>query len=148
VKYLSKLKDYILKFSKKGLSTNEIAFGIALGNFIGFIPVIGTHTVTAIGLSYVLRLNTLIVILGTQVSNPLSYPFQLFFSAEVGNLIMKGEFLDITFSKNMNYLNHYLVPIVVGSFVLGILMSGISYGLVKFFLKKRKNDLNNIEPHP
>lgn len=138
MKYLSKIKDYILRFSTKGVSTNEIAFGIALGNFIGFIPVIGTHTIAAIGLAYILRLNTLIVILGTQISNPLSYPFQLFISAEVGNLIMKGKFLDITFSKNLNYLNHYLMPIIVGSFVVGVLVSGISYGLVKFFLKKRK----------
>jgi uncharacterized protein (DUF2062 family) len=148
VKYLSKLKDYILKFSKKGLSTNEIAFGIALGNFIGFIPVIGTHTLAAIGLSYVLRLNTLIVLLGTQISNPLSYPFQLFFSAEVGNLIMKGEFLDITFSKNLNYLSYYLVPIIVGSLVLGTLISCISYGLVKFFLKRRKNNSDGLESNP
>ncbi len=148
MKYLSKVKDYIFRFSTKGVSTNEIAFGIALGNFIGFIPVMGTHTLTAIGLAYILRLNTLIVILGTQISNPLSYPFQLFLSAEVGNLILKGQFLDITFSKNLNYLKHYLVPIIVGSFVVGILVSGLSYGLVRFFLKKRKNAKpDNAEPN-
>jgi hypothetical protein len=78
----------------------------------------------------------------------LSYPFQLFFSAEVGNLIMKGEFLDITFSKNLNYLSYYLVPIIVGSLVLGTLISCISYGLVKFFLKRRKNNSDGLESNP
>jgi len=139
MKYLSKLKDYILKFSSKGLSTNEIAFGIALGNFIGFIPVMGTHTLVAIGLAYVLRLNTLIVILGTQISNPISYPFQLFITAEIGNLILHGGLLDMKFSKDINYyLDHLVWPIVLGSLVLGAIVSGLSYFLVRGFLRRRK----------
>lgn len=139
MKYLSKLKDYVLKFSSKGLSTNEIAFGIALGNFVGFIPVMGTHTLVAIGLAYVLRLNTLIVILGTQISNPISYPFQLFITAEIGSLILHGSFLDMKFSKNISYyLDHLVWPIVLGSLVLGTIVSGLSYFLVRGFLRRRK----------
>ncbi len=138
MQYLSKIKDYIIKFSKKGLSPREIAFGIAVGNFIGFVPVIGTHTVLAIGLANILRLNTLIVLLGTQISNPITIPFQFFISAEVGSLILNGRFLKIVISREINYLNHYLWPILVGSFVLGVVVSGLSYFLVKGFLERRK----------
>src|SRR4030043_1929310 len=138
MKYFEKLKDYIIRFNKKGLSPAEIASAVALGNFIGFIPIIGTHTIIAIGLSYILRLNTLIVFLGTQISNPISYPFQIFISAEIGNLILKGRFLEIEFSREINYLNHYIFPIIVGSLVLGIIVSGLSYTLVKYFLNKRR----------
>jgi uncharacterized protein (DUF2062 family) len=139
MKYLAKLKDYVVRFSSKGLSTNEIAFGIALGNFVGFIPVMGTHTIVAIGLAYLLRLNTLIVLLGTQISNPLSYPFQLFITAEVGNLILNGRFLEIKFSKEISYyLDHLVWPILVGSPVLGVIISGLSFFLVRSFLRKRK----------
>jgi len=61
---------------------------------------------------------------------------------------MKGEFLDITFSKNLNYLNHYLVPIIVGSLVVGIIVSGTSYWLVRFFLKRRKKAKpDSLEPN-
>lgn len=138
MKYLKTLKEYIIRLSKKGLSSSEIAFAVALGNFIGFIPVIGTHTLMAFGLAYVLRLNPLIVFLGTQISNPISYPFQIFISAEVGNLILKGSFLKIEFSKRINYLNHYVWPIVVGSQVLGVIVSGMSYLLINYFLSKRR----------
>src|SRR4030042_5972171 len=139
MKYLSKLKDYLLKFSSKGLSTNEIAFGIALGNFVGFIPVMGTHTLVAIGLAYILRLNTLIVILGTQISNPISYPFQLFITAEIGSLILHGSFLDVKFSKDIHYyLDHLVWPLVLGSIVLGTVVSALSYFLVRGFLRRRK----------
>jgi uncharacterized protein len=139
MKYLAKLKDYILRFSSKGLSTNEIALGIALGNFVGFIPIMGTHTIVGIGLAYILRLNTLIVLLGSQISNPISYPFQLFITAEVGSLLMHGKFVEIKFSKNIGfYLDHYVWPIVLGSVVLGTIVSALSYFIVRGFLERRK----------
>jgi uncharacterized protein (TIGR03546 family) len=137
VKYFSKLKDTIIRFSKKGLSPKEIALAIAVGMFIAFIPVLGTHTIAAFALAYVFRLNTLIVILGSQISNPLSYPFQLFISAEVGSLILNGTFLEITFSRDINYLDHYILPIVIGSLVLGIIVSSLSYILIKNILHKK-----------
>lgn len=138
MKYFSKLKDYILRFIKKGLSPHEIALSLAVGVFVAFIPVFGTHTVIAILLASILRVNTLIVLLGAQISNPLSFPFQIFISAEVGNLILNGTLLEIKFSKEINYLSHYLWPIIAGSLVLGISLSVISYFLIKFFLKRRR----------
>jgi uncharacterized protein (DUF2062 family) len=138
VKYVAKLKDYIIRFSKKGLSTHEISFGVAVGIFVGFIPLIGTHTVLAIALAYFLRLNTLIVLLGTQICNPLSFPFMIFISAEIGSLILNGGFLAVKFSRHIDYLHLYLWPIIVGSVVLGIVVSALSYFLVRGFLKRRR----------
>lgn len=139
MKYFARLKDYITRFIKKGLSPTEIASAVALGNFIGFIPIMGTHTIMAIGLSHILKLNTFVVFLGTQISNPISYPLQLFISAEIGNLILHGRFLEIEFSTEINYLSHYILPIIVGGLVLGIVVSGLSYFLIKYFLNKRKH---------
>ena len=139
MRYFEKIKNYVINFTKKGLTPHEIALGLALGVLIAFVPLMGTHTLLAIGLASLLRLSPLIVLAGTQVSNPLSYPFQLFLCAEVGNLILRGSFLDLTFSKNIKFLlSHYLWPIVVGSVVVGILAAGISYAVTKFFLNKRK----------
>jgi len=138
MKYFEKIKNYVINFTKKGLTPHEIAKGLAIGVLVAFVPVMGTHTILAIGLASILRLSPLIVLVGTQVSNPLSYPFQLILCAEVGTLLLKGHFLEITFSKDINYLSHYLWPIVVGSVVLGILASGMSYVVIKFFLNRRK----------
>jgi uncharacterized protein (DUF2062 family) len=138
MKYLSKLKDYILRFSKKGLTPHEISLGVAVGIFIAFIPLFGSHTVTAIALASLFRVNTLIVLLGTQISNPLTFPFQLFISAEVGSLILTGRFLEIKIVREISYLNHYIVPILTGSLVLGICCSGLSFLLVKGLLSKRQ----------
>jgi hypothetical protein len=140
MKYFRKLKDYIVRLSKKGLSPDEIALGVAVGIFVAFIPLFGTHTIMAIALASLLRVNTLIVLLGTQISNPLTLPFQLFISAEVGSVILNGKFLEIKLSHELSYLlGHYLLPIIVGGLILGIVGSGVSYLLVKgFFYIKAK----------
>ncbi len=138
--FLTKFKHFIQKFHKKGLSSEEIAMGVAVGNFIGFIPVLGTHTILAIGLASFMRLSPLIVILGTQVCNPLTIPFQFFLSAEIGSLILNGQLLDISFSRDIDYLAHYILPIIVGSGVLGIAFSGVSYFLVKKFLRMKNGE--------
>jgi len=138
MRYFSRLKDVIIRYSKKGLSPQEIALAIAVGTFIAFIPILGTHTLTAFALAYVLRLNTLIVILGSQISNPLSYPFQLFISAEVGSLILNGRLVEISFSREISYLDHYILPIIVGSLFLGTIVSSLSYIVIKNILHKRR----------
>jgi hypothetical protein len=138
MKYFRILKDYIVRLSKKGLSPHEIALGVAVGIFVAFIPLFGTHTITAIVLAALLRVNTLIVLLGTQISNPLTLPFQLFISAEVGSVILNGKFLEIKITRDVSYLNHYILPILIGSLVLGICFSGLSFLLVKGLLKKRR----------
>jgi uncharacterized protein (DUF2062 family) len=141
MKYFRKLKDYIVRLSKKGLSPHEIALGVAVGIFVAFIPLFGTHTIMAIALASLLRVNILIVLLGTQISNPLTLPFQLFISAEVGSVILNGKFLEIKFSHELSYLlGHYLLPIIVGGLILGIVGSGLSYLLVKGFFYIKQND--------
>lgn len=138
MKYISKLKDYILRFSKKGLTPHEISLGVAVGIFVAFIPLFGSHTITAIALASLLRVNTLIVLLSTQISNPLTFPFQLFVSAEVGSLILHGKFLEIKISRDISYLHHYILPIIMGSLVLGVCFSVLSFLLVKGLLKKKR----------
>ncbi|NWF75106.1 MAG: DUF2062 domain-containing protein [Nitrospirae bacterium] len=139
MKIYSQIKEYIIRLVKKGLTPDEIAAGVAIGIFIGFIPLIGVHTLMAFTLAYFLRLNTFLVLLGTQISNPLSFPFQIFLSAEIGSLLLNGKLLDIKFSKDVSYLEHYILPIIVGSIVLGIIVSFFSYMSLKSFLKRRKS---------
>lgn len=139
MKIYSQVKEYIIRLAKKGLTPDEIAVGVAIGIFIGFIPLIGVHTLMAFALAYFLRLNTFLVLLGTQISNPVSFPFQIFLSAEIGSLLLNGKLLDIKFSKDISYLEHYILPIIVGSLVLGILASLFSYMSLKSFLKRRKS---------
>lgn len=126
---LSEYKQLIKQFTRSGLTLKEIAIGIAIGNFVGILPFIGLHTIMAIGCAYIFRLNPLIVIIGSNISNPISFPFILFISAQIGSLLLNGSFLSIKLG-GISIVNYYLLPTIVGSVLLGIVAGCISYFLV------------------
>ncbi len=80
---------------------------------------------------------TLIVILGSQISNPLTFPVQIFISAEVGSLLLNGRFLDIRLSRDIGFWEQYIAPILLGSLVLGVISAVVSFVVVKGLLKQR-----------
>jgi uncharacterized protein (DUF2062 family) len=131
-----KYKETITRFLKKGLSPSEIAFAVALGNFVGILPLVGLHTVVAIGLAHLLRLNIMIVFLGTQISNPLSFPFILFISAQIGSLMLSGALLKIQFTTDLAVLKTYVIPTIIGGIVLGLAVSAASYVLTLKIAKR------------
>lgn len=52
-------------------SPKAVARGLAIGVFVGLLPIVPLHMVTALGLSYLLRGSKVAAVLGTWVSNPL-----------------------------------------------------------------------------
>ena len=126
---LDRYRETVNSYLRKGLSPSGIAFGIALGNFVGILPLPGLHTVTAIGLAYAFRLNIVIVFLGTQISNPFSFPFILFISAQIGSLMLNGGLLQVQFTTDLSVLKSYIMPTVLGGIVLGLLVGSVSYFL-------------------
>lgn len=133
---LKKYRETITRFLKKGLSPSEIAFAIALGNFVGILPLVGLHTVVAIGLAHLLRLNIMIVFLGTQISNPLSFPLILFISAQIGSLMLNGALLKIQLTSDLAVLKTYVLPTIIGGIVLGLAVSSVSYVLTLRIARK------------
>jgi uncharacterized protein (DUF2062 family) len=129
-----KLIDYL----KQGVSPSEIALAVAIGIFIAFIPMIGVHTALAFIFASLIRLNPLIVVLGTQISNPLTFPFQILVSVQTGHLVMHGGFLPMEWSSDMDWLNTLVWPALLGSFILGIMVSILFYIGVYSYLKRRE----------
>ncbi len=133
---LQRFRNKVREFINKGLSPCEIAFGIALGNFVGILPFLGLHTVIAIGLAYLLRLNIVVVFLGTQISNPFSFPFILFISAQLGSLVLNGSMLNLKFSGDINIIKQYVMPTLIGSVLLGLGVGTVSYFITMKFAKR------------
>lgn len=128
---ISKFRSIIEYQLKSGLSSEKIAVGVAIGNFVGILPFLGLHTVMSIGCAYLLRLNPLIVILGSNLSNPLSFPFLLVISAQIGSLALYGRFMSLNFSSDIKVLlSNYFLPVIVGSVILAVVVSFISYFIV------------------
>jgi uncharacterized protein (DUF2062 family) len=136
-KKVEKAKKKLIDYLKQGVSPAEIAFAVALGIFIAFIPMVGVHTALAFVLAWVMRINPVIVFLGTQISNPLTFPFQIVISAQAGHLVMHGGFLPLKWSADIDWVNTLLWPTLLGSLMLGIVFSVSFYIGVYQFLKRR-----------
>ncbi len=75
------IKHRILRMSD---STHKIAAGLANGAVISFTPLIGTHFIQALVLSYFMSANYLAAIIGTFWGNPWTFPFLWILSYNVG----------------------------------------------------------------
>jgi uncharacterized protein (DUF2062 family) len=117
-------------------SPRRLAFGLALGVFVGASPLWGLHTVMAIVLSFLLRLNKPAVLLGTLVSNPLFAPFLIFFSLEAGSGILYGRPAQLSVEEikalmeapdTRHLMNEYLLPYCAGSVVVGLVLAFLTF---------------------
>lgn len=79
------IKHRVIRMSD---TTHKIASGLANGAVVSFTPLIGTHFLQALLLSYFLKSNYLASLIGTFWGNPWTFPFLWFFSYKIGTLIM------------------------------------------------------------
>jgi uncharacterized protein (DUF2062 family) len=76
------------RFLKIRGEPRQIALGLALGIFIGMLPVLGLQTVSAIFFASLLKWNKIAAALGTLISNPLTIPPLYAITYFVGNKLM------------------------------------------------------------
>lgn len=69
-------------------SPERIARGVAAGTFVSFTPLFGFHFILAALIARGLRGNIMAGLLGTFFGNPISFPFIVIGSVELGNLIL------------------------------------------------------------
>lgn len=62
---------YRLKLMRIKAPPEAIARGLAVGVFVGILPIVPFHTVTALALAFALRGSKAAALLGTLISNPL-----------------------------------------------------------------------------
>lgn len=123
----------------------EIALGLALGLFIGMMPVMGFHIVIAIFFTTLLKWNRLAAILAVWITNPFSAPFIYGINYMIGARLLglqnsfKAEF-------NLDNLFYFLekapaifLALTVGGIATGIPLAIAGYG-VAYWLAVRYRD--------
>jgi len=64
---------YRLRLMRIQASPHSIALGLSLGIFVGLLPIVPFHSVSALGLAWLFRASKVTALLGTLVSNPLDF---------------------------------------------------------------------------
>jgi len=118
------------------------AVSIALGVFMGIVPLWGFQLALAIFLSIILRLNKGLVIIAANISIPPMIPLIIYLSYKMGAWWMGDHAMHLVFSKNISLhdIKANLQQYVYGSITLAVAaalaLGFISYLLMKIFKRK------------
>jgi uncharacterized protein (DUF2062 family) len=104
---------------------------------MGIVPIWGFQLVTAIALSFLLRLNKALVIIAANISIPPMIPVVVYLSHVTGKLWMGKNAQSISFSDEitLEFIHKNFVQYFSGAVTLAIVAAlvfgGITYGLLK-----------------
>ncbi len=138
-----------LKF-KSILALNEhparISAGFAVGVFISFTPPVpGVHTVVALALAFMFRLNKLTCISGSLVNSPLTVAPSMILAYKLGASILGTQQSTLNFQKldwqaSKTILVQHSAPLMLGcsiiAFFAAVSAYFICYRLIVLFRKK------------
>jgi uncharacterized protein (DUF2062 family) len=125
-------------------SPQRLSLAIAMGVFVGTLPFFGLHMWIGLLLAFLVGLNKLAVLLGTQISIPWVAPVLIWSSLQIGEWVLHHRFLKIDPSHLQ--LDDLLPAWLLGSIILGTFLGLLSYGL-SLTLVLRWRRLRR-QPHP
>lgn len=136
-----KYRKLAVRLLRLNNTPHEIALGVAIGVFIGILPLYGLHTVLVVIAAVLVRpANKIAIFLGTSISLPPTVPPITWAGYEIGRRILNKEFEPLSWSVFQNITFQkiccYYQPLFLGSVVLGIICAAIFYFLVFFVARK------------
>lgn len=118
------------------------AASIALGVFMGIVPLWGFQLALAISLSIILRLNKGLVILAANISVPPMIPFIIYGSYKMGAWWMHDHVVQLAFSKKISLQNikanleQYIYGSITLAIIAALVLGLFGYILMKIFKRK------------
>ncbi|MBU2651998.1 MAG: DUF2062 domain-containing protein [Bacteroidetes bacterium] len=124
-------------------SNLKLALSVVVGIFMGIAPIWGWQLVTAIFLSFLLRLNKVIVIIAANISLPPMIPLIIYLSFKIGGFVLGKGSETVSYSSGFSFdmITDDFYQYIIGALSFGTALS-ISLGLITFLLlalfRKRK----------
>lgn len=112
----------------------EAAGGIALGIFLAFTPLMGAHMILGIIAASLFKVNLPLLLLCVWISNPITYPFLLFFYYYMGCFLLGMEVQYRINGEMFAVLLGISKPLWVGSLFIASLLSLLSYYVTLIFV--------------
>ena len=121
------------------------AKGAALGVFSGCFPFFGFQTLLGVFFAKLAKGNIILAAIGTWISNPFTYVPLYYFNYKVGSIFLKNS-NDTLIDQNL-MINDlwkqgtiFSLRLLLGSTLIGLL-SGLTLGIIVFFIYKIKNKI-------
>lgn len=127
----SRIKRFVKNLIRINDSPKRIARGVAIGVFWGILPTFGLAIVFSIPTAFLLKANRLSAIVGTFVSNPLTWPFIYPFGFRIGQQILRVSPIDFSWGLfKLQSLLNLSKSLIVGSSLLAVGFCLLSYLVV------------------
>ncbi|GEM_PF-3245920 len=140
----------------------EAAGAVALGVFLGFTPLMGTHMVLGIIAAYLFKVNLPLLLLCVWISNPLTYPFLILYYYYLGSFLLG---MDVQYQIGGDMVSVFLglsKPVWMGSLISASVFGLFSYYITfifvtverrlrhQFIIKKRakRKELRHVSAPP
>lgn len=129
---------------------SRIAWGMALGVYIGVTPTIPFHMISALALASLLRVSRVAAVMGCWIANPLTIPLFYYGSFVIGKrLLYPGEALVWPHTVDLRellYLGWKVnLALQVGGLILALPFGGAAYFFTLWVLRRYRTSL---KPQP
>jgi uncharacterized protein (DUF2062 family) len=144
---LKNIKKYFFNSSETNI---RLSFAVGIGIFTAIIPIWGFQNILALILSFLFKLNKVIVLTASNLSQPPFTPFIILGSYLLGGFLIGTNTESIDFSADTLYdvFSNDLLKYIIGSIVLAVIFSIVSgvitYYLLCFFRKNRINEMVQV----
>lgn len=134
-----KVRQLFLNLIRSHANVEDVARGFALGAFISASPLLGIHTLLALGLAALFRISKLAAYLGVWVINPFIVIPTFWLCFRIGQWILKKPALD-SFDIDKLHWKHFftlggdfILALTLGCTLFGIVLAAFCYFLAKKF---------------
>src|SRR6185503_12032218 len=132
----ARLRRHFHDLRTEGAGAGRETAAVAIGVFVGCLPLYGLHLLICWGLGFLLGLNRLKMYLAANISNPLVAPWLLFIEVQAGAWLRRGSFHALTREAVVETgLATFGIDAVVGSAAVGTLLAtaaaAATYSLVR-----------------
>lgn len=116
----------------------RLALTFSIGVFLGISPFIGLHTILALAVAWIFRLNKVVILSGAFINNPWSIIPIYTFSTWMGTVLLGTDlgitdvdWHNLTLGTFISDLGQLIIPFIVGTTVMGICFAIVSYIVVR-----------------
>ncbi|MCG8573266.1 MAG: DUF2062 domain-containing protein [Flavobacteriales bacterium] len=131
------------ELNNKDESNLKKAAAVGFGIFMGIIPIWGFQMLIGAALAKLMRLNTIITLVASNISIPPMIPVLLFMSYWCGGIVLNDSIAlnwnsDLTLEHMYLNLKQYIIGAFIFATAMGIIMFVLSFGLLKLVRKEPK----------
>ncbi|HEY9887720.1 MAG TPA: DUF2062 domain-containing protein [Candidatus Obscuribacterales bacterium] len=149
-----RVRYFYLKFIRVRGHPKELARGMAAGVFAGMFPLFGLQTLMGVAIALRIKGNPLMAAAGTWISNPLTYVPIYAFNYRVGCWLLGRPTVNLNLFADVESLKAWLatgtdvgVALMLGSLVMGIVMSGLSYVVGLPLIRRTRRQYRKLTHH-